>query len=117
MNEQQPTTPMRFIDIGRGEFATQMQQAFEKAASVAMKRGCSISIKNTITIVPPKARDANGEISFNISVSEPPVKSFKYMTEVSRDGAIVSDGTDAAQILQVTFDEQLRIPSRSNANG
>lgn len=97
---------MAFYEIGKGRYASWMQEEFERAQDIVFKTGSTCKIVSTITIAPSDDNDSRfGAVGFDVKITLPPRKSMKYTTEL-QSGYIVSEGEDITEILQ----ERLEFP-------
>lgn len=115
MGKQQLGRRMAFYEIGRGQFAQQMQNEFEQAQIVAQERNLPVKVMASIVIMPPDENDKRfGHIGYAIKSSYPVIKGAVYTTEL-KDGTIVADAENVAELLQVKldlFDDQQPDPKR-----
>ena len=105
-----PSRKLAFYEVGKGKFAELMQENFEKAGKLALKRNAPITVTSSITVYPPAMQGAEfepfGDVSFNVGMKVPPISSRKFSTEIKKDGVILQDGESVADILQ----ESLELP-------
>lgn len=109
-----PIRKLAFYEVGKGKYAEMMQENFEKASKLSVKRNAAITIQSTIVIYPP-ARDSKGtsepfgDISFSVALKVPAATSRKYSTEIDKDGNVLQDGENIADLLQ----ERLKFPEET----
>lgn len=99
---------LAFHEVGKGSLAIDMQEAFEEAQKLAAEKFVSAVVSLKIKIEPPNPREPNfSQISYvtNVTHGAPPAKNFSTML---KDGQIVADGSDPADILQL----DLEIPNQ-----
>jgi len=95
--------PMKFYEIGQSKFAQQAQDAFVKAHSVAFQSGEKVSVRIKIDVDPPDSNNPEfGNLSWEIDVKLPALKSIKHITRLS-GGLPISDGTCVAEALQTNL--------------
>lgn len=102
------STKMRklgFHEIGKGAFAIDMQEAFEEAQKIAAEKYVDAVVTVKIKVSPPNPREPNfAQIEYTapkVTHGQPPAKTFSTML---KDGLIVADGDDPADILQIDLD-------------
>ncbi len=97
---------MRFYEIGKGSFARKMQAFFEEAQYKALENNVTVKLVSTITVGPPSSDDMNfGNLMFEVKLKwdKPVVTSRVYSTEL-KEGMIISDGIDVADLLQTKLE-------------
>lgn len=93
-----------FHEIGKGAFAIDAQEAFEEAQRLAAEKYVDAVVTIKISVKPPNPREPNfSQIEYrtNVTHGQPPSKTFSTML---KDGKIVADGEDPADILQIDLD-------------
>jgi hypothetical protein len=92
--------PMKFYEIGRGQFAKQAQEHFLKAHKLAFESGQKVTLEMKLHVDPPDVQNPNyGNLAWEMAIKTPKQVSIKHITVLS-GGYPVSDGTDVSQALQ-----------------
>jgi hypothetical protein len=95
---------LAFYEIGKGSLFREMQSVFEQAQITARDENGTVVVSLKIHVMPPEITDGRfGHIAYQIGVANPPRKSVKYTTEL-RDGLIINDGEDMADVLQTSLE-------------
>jgi len=97
---------MAFFEIGAGRLAQDMQSEFETAQRIAYERRKPVIVNLKMVIFPPDLQDERfGEVQYVVKTSLPPKESRRLSTEL-KQGMIVKDGQDLAELLQ----EEIEFP-------
>ena len=97
---------MAFFEIGAGRLAQDMQSEFETAQRIAYERRKSVIVNLKVVVFPPDLQDDRfGEVQYVVKTSLPPKESRRLSTEL-KQGMIVKDGQDLAELLQ----EEIEFP-------
>ena len=88
-------------NIGRGALGREGQAAFERLQKLAFERNVAAKMTIVVEVGPPDSSDPEyGTVSYSVAVKEPPRKSIQHTTAL-HGGAIISDGANAADALQL----------------
>ena len=93
---------MAFYEIGRGQLARDMQEAFERAQKIAVEReiDVNISLKITVHKPDPNEEDYIRSVSYSHELKQPPMKSLKY-NAVQKDNVIIRDAEQSPEQLSM----------------
>jgi hypothetical protein len=115
MSENEKLKKLGFWELDRGRLGLKTQSEFEQACITARDRGVQVTVNLTITILPPDLQDSNiGGVIYRVKATAP-VKPSKLITTELRDGLIINEGEDLAQILQYSL--ELPVPSANFKKG
>jgi hypothetical protein len=103
--QKEKARTMRVIEIGDGDFYSQLQEAFERALSLSFKHRIKMKVKTSITVHKPEPirvgskEVMTGKITFE--VQEPVLKkvSMEYQTELDENGMVIAQGNDAMDFI------------------
>jgi hypothetical protein len=95
---------LAFYEIGQGSLFRDFQAEFEQAQITAREQNDTVVVILKIAVLPPEISDGRfGHCKYSVDTKNPSKKSVVYTTEL-KDGIIVNDGEDMADILQTTLE-------------
>jgi hypothetical protein len=104
---------MNVMEIGDGDFLSQLQDAFNEANSLAFKYRAKFTLKMSVTVgAPQRIKTSRGDtmtgmISFEVQVPQLKRKSMEYQTELDDDGNVIAQGKDLSDLFQEKFIDKL----------
>lgn len=101
---------MMFFQVGKGNFAREAQEQFEKALRIASKHHCKVPLKMQITVLPPKIVPGVwrrfGEVEYVVTPVVAKYQSSRYTIELDKDGLAMGESVDVLEMLQEDLFEQ-----------
>lgn len=105
---------LAFFELGRGQFAREIQAKFEKAQKVTFEDEISTTITIKIKLAPPDPNDLQfSTLDYSVGLQYGSKQMSKSQSiELDTMGNIVADGRDPAEILQM----DLELPTLESLN-
>lgn len=95
---------MAFYEVGKGRLAMDAQSEFERMIRECQEKSVGGTMTIKIKVSPPNPREPDfGEISYSVGVSMGSLNSQSFTTLI-KEGAIVADGNDPADTVQLDLD-------------